>query len=426
MPPYWKSTISVCDTGAEVTLEEDEGYDCDHVIATPTKGGPIDYDPSLIENNKEDAENQSPLKAGALTCGMYGCLSSIDNTKSPLEIRRNDSFRLHGCILESLGNYDGRDWQEMLPSMADDLEDDENTAPSPHQMRVMHNRALHASSKTARLEKLRRDLHPFNRESSGAGAIRSSSTFSSPNLKQKNRSHQVESYDANVNNPEWGWSGCNPTQYNTYMSPKRLAEVDDDDCYDSDPECYQETRRWREPSRLPEGDHAADWNVDHNDERAMQDLIQTVFKERWTFILHPAYGTPVAIEGWLERGQRLQNATIAPKLIWLPLHEKSRKAQPKKMESELPGVDLLDIQRILQMNRVDRKKFALAKPRRTLMIKSIRGDYCLEARSMPDRDSFVKQLKLAVARFGSQLVANDPAVEDFFIPQNGKAMEPNF
>lgn len=418
--------VSVSDTGCtEVTLEEN------HLpLVTPKKtknqGAHVDDDPFLIEHTPDDSAKDTPMN---IACGIYSCLPSLDKSLTAKDIR-SDYF--HDCILESLGNYYGHDWQDLLPSMADELEEEENLTLSPYQRRVLHNRAFHAKLKKFRLDKLRRDLHPFHHEeeSSKTRAYRVSSTLSTSSYEQTSASSQnIKSSSSLFHhkdrcNLDWEWVNWD-SQYSTCgIAPssvsRNLVEVDENACYDSDPEDYYGTRGLHQKSIKPLNlEHPrSNLSIDHYDERAMEDLIQSVFRQRWTFILYPEFGTPIGIEAWLERGQRLQNMIISPKFVWLPVHEKSNKSQTKRTESNFQGIDLLDVQRILHMNRVDRKKFSLAKPSRTFLIKSIPGDYCLESRSTTERDAFVNHIKLAVARFGSLLVANDNRVEDFFVPQH--------
>ncbi|KAL7573840.1 hypothetical protein ACA910_012415 [Epithemia clementina (nom. ined.)] len=461
---FWKSIISVEETGAEVTLEDEEEQDYDdesttHVehdlyqkldsLLSPYKndteeGGPsssqLDIEHSLIDGVSSVGSPETPeTPMKTPFCGLSVCFpgsstsSLCRNSKGDLTCD-GSSLRLHGCIFSSLGsnNEDGESWHQMipvllLPSSYDPLPVERSRAcPSPHQRRVMHNRTLHASFKTDRLHKLRRNLHPFHPTTKKERRIlhRVNSSASAPIAPTNKETKGRKGLDTTTSHG-WHWS-CSP-HYNSVQSTDRnyFVEVKENDCYDSDPEDYhQETRFHRVPSSAPSEHSSSYSSVRHDDEIAMMALVQHVFKERWTLILHQDKGPPVGIEAWLERGQRLYKSTLAPKFVWLPLHEKSNKVLTRQ-GSEFAGIDLLDIQRILDMVRVDRRAFPLAQPRRSFMIKSLSGNFCMEARSAAERDRIIRQLKLTVARFGSQLVSGDAGVEDFFVPlSHARPVEP--
>ena len=454
MEPFWKSVISVDDTGAEVTLEE-AGQDgrCDDNDDDDDNGnGLYRKIGSILETHlllSPESPGEKPRKTTAF-CDFYGCLSLIPGsgtTTTRSELSGDESVRLQECILSSLGSLgESESWQMLLPSMpynyilengiSQEEEDDLKTMfPSPHHIRVMHNRTMHTSLKSDRLHKLRRDLHPFNNKHKNDRTLHRVNSYNPPPRK--------ESKNKNILDPlaVWNWS-CNP-EYMQPLATSQLMEVDQNACYDSDPEDYNATRICRPVSQQQQQQQTNESTLLSNtinydaDEVAMLSFVQHVFKERWTLIHHPAYGSPVGVEAWLERGHRLPKTTLPPKLVWLPLHEKSNinnnkcgggggaSRRKNGSLSSLSFIDLLDIQRIVPIRRSDRKYFPLAKAGHTFVIKSVHGNFCMEAQSKVERDRLMRQFKLIVARFGSQLVSSDVGVEDFFVPlSHAKVVDP--
>ena len=436
-PFQWKSTISFGDTGAEVTLEEEQenGLDsngfnqfCRKMDAAATPAKVSRMDESLLDNMSActPGSPETPLKTPF--CGLYGCLPQSVASRCRNDMHCDDqSLRLQGCILTSLGSQaEGESWHHLAPPLTYDtvIEEDEHLhgfskgCPSPHQLRVMHNRAMHSKLKSDRLKKLRRDLHPFGQTHQNR-ALNRVNSLSTPILPKQKKGKAIESNLTSA----WHWS-CHSDYAVHPSSPRTLVEVDQKDCYDSDPEDYQETRVRRNVSFHSEDDTNFS-GARNDDDVALLSLVQHIFKKRWTLIHHQEGGKPLGVEAWLERGQRLHRVTLPPKIVWLPLEEKSNKVSMNQ-GAEFTGIDLLDIQRILEVSRVDREAFPFANPRRSFIIKTLHGRSCLEARSVTDRDRIVRQLKMTVARFGSQLVSGDPRVEDFFVPlSHARPVEPN-
>ena len=75
---------------------------------------------------------------------------------------------------------------------------------------------------------------------------------------------------------------------------------------------------------------------------------------------------------------------------------------------------MLEIQRVLETDKVNRELYPFAKAQNTFTITTLSETVCLEASSKSERDRIVRLLKLLVARFGSQLVTGDYRVEEFF------------
>ena len=147
--------------------------------------------------------------------------------------------------------------------------------------------------------------------------------------------------------------------------------------------------------------------------------------ETTTLILHPsakpgneksASSAPLAVNLWIERGQRLQT-TIQPKLMWTQAHRAQNRAPRCMVLPELRGIELLDISRILKVGDIDRTRQPFAKPNHCFIIKTIDDEELfLEARSNLERNRYVHCLKLLVARFGAKVIVADPSLfKEFFV-----------
>jgi hypothetical protein len=131
----------------------------------------------------------------------------------------------------------------------------------------------------------------------------------------------------------------------------------------------------------------------------------------------PSAKSPLAVNVWIERGQRLQTI-IQPKLMWKPVHRpRPQEAATKSMS--LPAahsIELLDITRILKVGRIDRQRHFFAKPMHCFVIRTIDDDDELffEAKSFAERNRLVYSLKLLVARFGAKIIVADESLFDEF------------
>jgi hypothetical protein len=130
-------------------------------------------------------------------------------------------------------------------------------------------------------------------------------------------------------------------------------------------------------------------------------------------VFHNYPNRSIAVDVWMERGQRLFDQVISPRLCWQARNH-SHKAKVLRQRAHLMGVDLLDIQRIVPVREMDRKKYPFARIRRTFLIQTIDHSYLFEASSTILRDAFMTSMKLTVARFGSKIIVGDYFDSEFF------------
>jgi hypothetical protein len=284
--------------------------------------------------------------------------------------------------------------------------------------------------------------------------------------KPRRRPLQDRTLHHHHHQPEQAWSSW--SCHNIPQSPGALVWEEDEQgghgengyysCYDSDPEDSLRSRNnyTPPPSAPPAAAAAAPVknkrksafnSTNHNSNNVvvsddlyagnnLYDIVHGAFNERWTFILHPQsgqhpqqHGNPCAVQAWMERGQRLCTTVIPPKLVYQfigkqaspsssALQQQGQHQQRPRLlgntTSPLYSIDLLEIQRVLEMHRVNRELYPFAKAQSTFTITTLHETICLEASSQSERDRFVRLLKLLVARFGSQLVTGDIRVEEFF------------
>jgi len=222
-------------------------------------------------------------------------------------------------------------------------------------------------------------------------------------------------------------AGCvavnNRSQQRQHESPAAIRLQWEEACqgYDSDPEDY------------PRRHHHNKENTSHHRSSPSNSLLlqattlHEFLNDRSTLILHDA-GKSVAMHVWIERGQRLANTIILPKLAWRPCNTSDIYQAPS-------GMDLLDICRIRCLDNsrnnnestivFDRKLYPFARTDRLLEIKAVNGPaIALEARSAEDRDRWVTLAKLAVSTFAAQLLTHDPTALAMFFAEELHACGP--
>jgi hypothetical protein len=210
-------------------------------------------------------------------------------------------------------------------------------------------------------------------------------------------------------------------------------------CYDSDPEDFARRRshRWtaeqdkentrkedtysypKQVSTAPTGTTA-----DITKDKAFRAVSQEFMNETTTLKLHASMTDtrstqPLAVHAWVERGQRLQTI-VQPKFMWRSVHLK--KSKGNSIENPIiSGIDLLDITRILKVEKIDRRRYPFAKPMHCFIIKTQKDeDLFFEAKSVLDRNRLVYSFKMIVARFGAKvIVADDSLFDEFFANQGG-------
>ena len=145
--------------------------------------------------------------------------------------------------------------------------------------------------------------------------------------------------------------------------------------------------------------------------------------ERFTLVWHCCVkpyslsrGTPKATKAWIERCQLLQAGLIQPKFVWRPVQDYENDSQRLGLSKlSLESVELLDISRVLEVNRIDRKLYPLAKRNNCFLLETLDRKIMFEASCESERDRIVHNLKLMVARFGAKVILRDQAaLHEFF------------
>lgn len=209
---------------------------------------------------------------------------------------------------------------------------------------------------------------------------------------------------------------------------RRPTHVIDDECYDSDPEDYRRSSR---PSGRRVEDDENKENVppqfslrrvsSQQSEEDARAMVAELMNERLTLILHQNSQNaqaktlrPHAVHMWIERGQSLKTGVIPPKLVWKAVH-RTPVLRRHMFRPEIHSVPILDIHRILEVEKVDRLAHPFARTSNSFLIKTLDRTLMLEAPSQTERDRIVQSLKLLVARLGSMLlIKDDQLIEEFF------------
>ena len=110
---------------------------------------------------------------------------------------------------------------------------------------------------------------------------------------------------------------------------------------------------------------------------------------------------------WLERGTLLKKKVLEPKLMWSVLNGGIQKPM---------GIPLMDIYRIVSVQSVDREKYPFVKTKNAFFIRTgLSGTFLFEARNEIEKNTFIKNLKLVIARLASQVFVNDSIIlKDYF------------
>ena len=113
---------------------------------------------------------------------------------------------------------------------------------------------------------------------------------------------------------------------------------------------------------------------------------------------------------------RLRSALIQPKFMWRAIYDsKGNKNKQFNIGHEnLHSIDLLDLTRILGVDKIDRRRYPLASHSRTFLLEAYDTQFVFESKSVEAKIKFVNGLKLAVARLGSRIIVGDHGVFDEF------------
>jgi hypothetical protein len=136
--------------------------------------------------------------------------------------------------------------------------------------------------------------------------------------------------------------------------------------------------------------------------------------------------SPVSVRCWFEMGSLLRSILIPPKFMWRETYIPD--IDNRKLSSscrEPMSVEILNMVRILTPTELDRTLFPYAKLDRTFTIKLVQESDLLvfEANTIVERDWFVHNLKLVVARLASMvIVGDDQMFLEFFTPWSPSPM----
>jgi hypothetical protein len=300
--------------------------------------------------------------------------------------------------------------------------------------RVLRNRATDMNARKHRLATLRKDLNPFQqtppKERNGLAKARSFSIV--------DHAPAIARYSGDKPSQQQHlpsvWESVNScTALPVADSPEIMRSLfpnssKEDAGYDSDPEDF--IRRARMNSSTESADFDESFLSATSSIYCPDDAItvRELMNEKLRLILHPSKGStstagPQAVSVWIELGRRVRNELVSPKFVWKSLHKSNHKVSYQR--SEVSSVDILDIDRILPAEKLNRSRHPFAKTRNTFLMRTIHGETLMfEASSASERDRLVHSIKLMVARLGSMLVIQDDNVlEEFFI---GVAPSPHF
>jgi len=175
----------------------------------------------------------------------------------------------------------------------------------------------------------------------------------------------------------------------------------------------------------------------------IQANVQNALNQSWTLTWHPPSGdgsskkkkkvpsgsrystptvSPRCIKLWFERGNRIRhNDVLEPKLMWRDAYHPDLTSQRKLNISTIKGpqqICLLNICRIMEANKLNRKKYPFAKKCCSFIIRTSEDEeFVFETASKQERDEIVYTWKLVVARLASQAVVGDGEgmVGEFFV-----------
>lgn len=331
-----------------------------------------------------------------VTCGNDHVLDDNNITQHAVQSR----------ICSSLGmDVLCQPWQSLYPNKSPgqpsptqpDLNSDDGKADE-----TMKRRVISASARRTRLASLRRDLNPFYDNAPKTHhryPLCKSQSFNEaavpkPSLKKREiRAASVwecESLDCVAPSDQ----SLSPVTIKRQWEEEFLG-------YDSDPEVYYGKENDVVASGSCHGSTAAEGST----------TVTEFINERFTFILHS--DKSVAVHAWIERGQQLLDRWILPKLVWKPINQSGTNKQ-----SELAGIDILDICRVLPVI-LNRDKHPFAAKDSLVAVTSVSGEQIIfEARSSVDRDRWMNLLKMTVSTLAAKFLTRDPTVLGIFFAVN--------
>mmetsp|Transcript_8520 Transcript_8520/g.13324 ORF Transcript_8520/g.13324 Transcript_8520/m.13324 type:complete len:479 (+) Transcript_8520:257-1693(+) len=318
-------------------------------------------------------------------------------------------------------------WQAWTYNEMDDSEKECTLGHRNDIRRVMRNRASNVGNRRARIRSLKQNLSPFDAtpgpESIPVAKATSFCISDNPTVSQSPKSNiKLTCMMGACIEPE-------------HDSPLvlRSRELDEGLYYDSDPE--ENTKRGSQKKNgyttrgssivnkgLYEGIKSPFYRGELNLSNAKQvrGRVQEILNQRYTFIWHPndANGKPVAVTAWFERGQHLCKKFVQPCFAWKKQNDNLSESTSKINipDYQFHSIDLLDISRILEVNKVNRKKYPFAQRKKCFLIQGLENKMLFEASHEKERDRICQDFKLVVARLGSKVIMEDTEMfTEFFI-----------
>jgi hypothetical protein len=324
----------------------------------------------FCDTEEDDYLHVSPNRSNFSIQNHFQCFESKVNCS----ILEADDFQhqVEHKICHSLG--DGlclHPWQE---SFAPGSTPSPPVIPPSHtspQKRALQRRAFDTARRQSRLRDLGRDLNPFDSEP--PRPLRCTRSFQFERTKPMEPKLTPKPQFASV----WECGAitldCNKPAPN--HSPALIRSQWELECqgYDSDPEEWNAPETRPSFSTLPPPQESIS-----TDER-----VEEFLNERVTFILHEG-GKSMAVHVWTERGQRLRDRLILPKLVWKRV-ENSNDIKVWTC-SALNSMELLDIWKILPLAELDRENYPFVIRSRAFFLQTVDGrKIILEARNQETR-----------------------------------------
>lgn len=393
--------------------EEDQEDLTSVMTPLPSSPPPCTEGPTSQQSNAL-ASPATPLRVPL--CGM----GKVCWKQSPVTPGKDNGHRsmlpVHDYILAFLGNKDTTgSWHKQFSGRVEEQDEGEMEARI-QQQNLLRRHPDQCKAKKAHLHDLRRNLG-FGQSPRRSNLCRSTSHQAVQSARKAPRTPRKDgSFDkqSSVKSSIWQAFACHQAVSESVIDETVVMEAGG---YDSDPECFGRTPYIRSPPRQevePTSRRLFALDV-MGDQESIVEIAKSILNEKWTLILHENHERPKAYHVWVERGQRLAKKVVAPKLSWKPVPKKGGRSGIRSVPAV--SIDILDVQRILKLEEVDRQEYPLAKATDSLLLKTLNGSYCFQASSSIERDRLVDLWKLTVARFGSMLITcDDDGMEDYFAP----------
>lgn len=287
------------------------------------------------------------------------------------------------------------------------------------------NRACHPEGRKKRIEHLKINLTPF--ELDEAAIVKGSVNSKKYDPLKFDKRHQSFSAFKTPSPTSVAASRSPTSRFECYELPAcghsnknnsalvDWDEIEEEDLYyDSDPNELLLSRAMMAQAKKERKQKQNDRN-----EKEIQTVSQLMGSKMLLVWHRPFESSPVAVNSWIEHGSYISAGLIQPKLMWQESCGKERKDSERFILNTMSfhSIDLLDISKVIPLNRVDRDLYPFAKPSNSFLIQAYDKVMVFEAESTAERDKFIEGLKILVARLGSKIIVGDKDVlEEFFTP----------